>query len=274
MWNEFQERFLGAPWIAILSTALWFGIQIFFDHIAEHIFPKQIKWLKDELKKQNIETYQQIRTRAVCFVFCVTAVTGSFYQLLRQGKTLPDLLVDLHVEDSGARAMGQWAIGYFFWDLIVTLIEGWGPAMLFHAVFCLYVYVGSQWPFSMWIGVCCLLFDFSGPFLHTFFTLKALGRHSGWLWNVSSYGFPVAFLLARLVWGIPLSYYYCSRLIAAISQCSFSSSPSNPALCQQYSFPFYLSFLVSNLLLTFLNCFWFSHIVRSSLKILKQKREQ
>lgn len=69
--------------------------------------------------------------------------------------------------------------GYFLWDLIVSLWQGWGIGFVAHAVACLFVYSMSLHPFLHYHGMFFLMYEASTPFLHMRWYLLHTGRRDG-----------------------------------------------------------------------------------------------
>eukprot|EP00697_Spironema_sp_BW2_P009933 gnl/Spiro4/24971_TR12418_c0_g1_i1.p1 gnl/Spiro4/24971_TR12418_c0_g1~~gnl/Spiro4/24971_TR12418_c0_g1_i1.p1 ORF type:complete len:314 (-),score=62.64 gnl/Spiro4/24971_TR12418_c0_g1_i1:78-1019(-) len=249
------------PTVFVTSVVSWFSFHFFLTSVAPRIFPSFIKNLRTKLDEVGRETYSSVCTRVVAFVFTLTALVGASYVLLIAPQSVRN---DFHAEFEPARAVCAWAIGYFLWDLVVCLYEGWGWGFLMHAVCCLFVYTGSQQNFMLWMGCSCLLYELSTPFLHAVAILRAVGHDSGSLFRLCSLLFTICFGGVRIVWAIPINIEFCKTLLSAVVSCS-----RGEACHPGYSAVLYVSYAVINCLLTVLNCFWFVGIVKGAVKILR-----
>ena len=279
------------PWIILISTSLWFGIQCVVDYVVPKMFPSKVQKIRETLEQNQIETYNQLRTRIISLCFCLTALPAAIYllcvhigpPLAHATDTLSDksqsqfsllaqywksvfgAILDLEVEHSGARALVEWTVGYFIWDLVICIMESWGIGFLVHAILCLLVYSLSLLPFALWAGVACLLFELSTPFGNLLAICRGLGVRSGSFFYFVSVGFTLCFGLSRIAFGVPFCLAFCSQVLVYVFAC-FDSSAS--LTCSLQSLGLYLLLLFSNLILTLLNCYWFIAIIRGVCKIL------
>ena len=152
--------------------------------------------------------------------------------------------------------------GFFAWDLlIVVFVEKFDPAFLLHAMSCLLCYVFGQFPFLNYWGVYFLLFEISTPLLHLRKAMLVTGnKQSKWFSRVEV-GFALAFFIARIVVGIPMSILVWQDLLDLLNE---------PHLVHSHFVVYF--YLLANTLLCGLNIFWFSTMVRK--RLLSSRKEK
>ncbi|RKF79617.1 putative TLC domain-containing protein C17A2.02c [Golovinomyces cichoracearum] len=195
---------------------------------------------------------------------------------------------------TGAAGMIQaLAAGYFLWDLIISVIhvKVFGVGMLIHAISALMVFSFGFRPFVNFYGCTFILYELSSPFLnfHWFCDKLNLSGSKTQLYNGIVLLF--TFFCCRLVWGTYQSLHVFQDIWAAINHDHQSNSlnfghttsdtavnhdllskHSSPPLDYQLMrfskdqhVPLWLSliYLGSNLILNFLNFFWFRQMIKT-----------
>ncbi|KAJ5157442.1 uncharacterized protein N7482_008542 [Penicillium canariense] len=196
------------------------------------------------------------------------------------------------------------AVGYFIYDLIVSVahVQMFGIGMLFHALSALWVFSLGFRPFLNYYAPVFILYELSSPFLNIHWFLDKVnmtGSRAQW-WN----GMLLlsVFFCCRLVWGTWQSIVVYKDMWYALQQ-TWSASSSSPlqaptdinahvfelrdgAMCvdetcaranaeisrfKEYTVGgvptwLVLTYVTSNLILNFLNYFWFSKMVDTVLK--------
>ncbi|KAI6248763.1 hypothetical protein HI914_02327 [Erysiphe necator] len=190
---------------------------------------------------------------------------------------------------TGAAGMIQaLATGYFLWDFLISLIHVriFGPGLLAHAVSALLVFSFGFRPFVNFYGCTFILYELSSPFLnfHWFFDKLGMTGSKAQLYNGIILLF--TFFCCRLLWGTYQSIRVYQDIWAAlhyqpqmnnINSNTFSndivdtlemapkqtSNSIHQIHLMGYSYsqytPVWLSliYLGSNLVLNFLNFYWF-----------------
>jgi hypothetical protein len=200
------------------------------------------------------------------------------------------------------------AVGYFLYDLIVSIVyvRIFGIGLLFHAISALWVFSLGFRPFLNFYAPVFILYELSSPFLNIHWFLdkvKMTGSRAQW-YNGMMLLF--VFFSCRLVWGTWQSAVVYRDMWYALQQTwSASSSPlqqpvninahvfhpvRDGALClddtcaranaeitrfAEYTstgVPTWLVFtyVASNLILNFLNFYWFSKMVDTVLKRFRE----
>ncbi|CAG8007262.1 unnamed protein product [Penicillium salamii] len=196
------------------------------------------------------------------------------------------------------------AVGYFIYDMIVSVIyvRMFGIGMLFHAVSALWVFSLGFRPFLNYYAPTFILYELSSPFLNIHWFLDKVnmtGSRAQWYNGMALLG---SFFGCRLVWGTWQSLVVYSDMWNALQHTwSAAASPlSEPvsvnaavfypardgSMCIDEScaranaeitkfkdftaggVPTWLvvTYVGSNMILNFLNYFWFSKMVETVLK--------
>ncbi|KAL9535512.1 hypothetical protein SMMN14_00310 [Sphaerulina musiva] len=179
------------------------------------------------------------------------------------------------------------ALGYFLWDLYMCVrhvhIFGWG--MVAHAVASSAMFTLGFRPFIHFYCPVFLLHELSTPFLNVHWFCDKLGL-TGSIYQAVNGGFLiVTFFACRLVWGAYGSWGVSQDIYRAIFSDSYITSDASSekianslrqvslmgavipdtASPQDRRLPLWLgvSYLLSNLILTLLNMFWFSKMIET-----------
>ncbi|KAJ5430413.1 hypothetical protein N7491_007429 [Penicillium cf. griseofulvum] len=188
------------------------------------------------------------------------------------------------------------AVGYFVYDLIVSIVHVrmFGIGMLFHAVSALWVFSLGFRPFLNYFAPTFILYELSSPFLNIHWFLDKVnmtGSRAQW-YNGMALLF--SFFACRLVWGTWQTAVVCSPLSEPASVNANVFYPARDgSLCvneacaranaeitkfKEYTaggVPTWLvaTYVGSNLILNFLNFFWFSKMVETVLKRFRTPAE-
>ncbi|KAJ5172192.1 hypothetical protein N7492_004785 [Penicillium capsulatum] len=196
------------------------------------------------------------------------------------------------------------AVGYFVYDLIVSAVhlQMFGVGMLFHAISALWVFSLGFRPFLNYYAPVFILYELSSPFLNIHWFLDKVnmtGSRAQWY---NGMALLAVFFCCRLLWGTWQSAIVYKDMWFALKQTwSASSSPlQDPVSINAQVFqtarggsmcideacaranaeisrfkdytangvPTWLvgTYVVSNLILNFLNYFWFGKMVETVLK--------
>ncbi|KAJ5615526.1 hypothetical protein N7537_000640 [Penicillium hordei] len=203
------------------------------------------------------------------------------------------------------------AVGYFVYDLIVSIVHVrmFGIGMLFHAISALWVFSLGFRPFLNYFAPTFILYELSSPFLNIHWFLDKVnmtGSRAQW-YNGMALLF--SFFACRLVWGTWQTVVVYGDMWNALQQTwSAAAAPLSEAmsvnanvfhptrdgsLCvnqacvranaeitkfKEYTaggVPTWLvvTYVGSNLILNFLNFFWFSKMVETVLKRFRTPAE-
>lgn len=146
--------------------------------------------------------------------------------------------------------------GFFAWDLYVVLfVDKFDLGFLIHAISCLLCYVFGQFPFLNYWGAYFLLFELSTPLLHLRKAMLVTGnKHSPWFITVET-GFALAFFVARIAVGLPMSIMVWQDLLGLLN-----NTPHE--VHSHFVIYFYL---MANTALCGLNLFWFWNMAKKKL---------
>ncbi|RKF53103.1 putative TLC domain-containing protein C17A2.02c [Erysiphe neolycopersici] len=202
---------------------------------------------------------------------------------------------------TGAAGMIQaLATGYFLWDLLISLIhiKIFGPGLLAHAVSAFLVFSFGFRPFVNFYGCTFILYELSSPFLnfHWFFDKLGMTGSRAQLYNGIFLLF--TFFCCRLLWGtyqsirvyqdIWAALHYQPPIdkidfnpISTVDITGITSKQTSDSLHQPHLMgysssqyvPVWLSliYLGSNLVLNFLNFYWFRLMIATLRKRFDQQ---
>ncbi|KAJ6113618.1 hypothetical protein N7523_006935 [Penicillium sp. IBT 18751x] len=204
------------------------------------------------------------------------------------------------------------AVGYFVYDLIVSAVhvKMFGIGMLFHAISALWVFSLGFRPFLNYYAPTFILYELSSPFLNIHWFLDKVnmtGSRAQWYNGMALLGM---FFCCRLVWGTWQSVVVYSDMWKALqqtwaAQASPLLEPTNISAHVFYPtrdggmcidetcaranaeisrFKDYtasgvptwlvLTYVGSNIILNFLNYYWFSKMVETVLKRFRTPEEK
>lgn len=155
------------------------------------------------------------------------------------------------------------ASGYFVHDLVVCALQlqTWGPAYLFHALFCslLYCY-GFFSQVLHYYGAMFLLWELSTPFVYTRWFLHKAGMSRTTAYKVNGVLMVLVFFLCRNVAGLVCSVDFFKETTPELQHPRPGGlSPAAIWLYRGLNVP-----------LNALNAFWFYKMLTGALKVLKQ----
>ncbi|KAF3161930.1 hypothetical protein TWF106_004961 [Orbilia oligospora] len=149
--------------------------------------------------------------------------------------------------------------GYFLWDLMVSTqyLNIFGPGLLAHAICALCVFSLGFRPFVNYYAPTFLLYELSSPFLNFHWFMDKLEMTGSTLQLVNGICLLVVFFSCRLVYGTYSSFRVGSDIYLAWQ------NPPLDIVQQGRSVPAWLalSYVTSNLILHFLNFYWFGKMV-------------
>lgn len=153
------------------------------------------------------------------------------------------------------------AVGYFLWDLVVTLVyykyNGFG--FFLHAIVALYVFLQALRPFMMDIAAPFIWFEASTPFVN----INWFGSHvpnmiSPATRQINGFLLLIVFFLCRIVAGPVNGYRFFSDTLV-------NRVPSVP-------YPIVLSMMFSFLIMISLNFYWFYKMLLILVRTIKEYR--
>ncbi|KAK6512655.1 hypothetical protein TWF506_008831 [Arthrobotrys conoides] len=149
--------------------------------------------------------------------------------------------------------------GYFLWDLMVSTqyLNIFGPGLLAHAICALCVFSLGFRPFVNYYAPTFLLYELSSPFLNFHWFMDKLEMTGSTLQLVNGICLLVVFFSCRLVYGTYSSFRVGSDIYFAWQ------NPPHDIVEQGRTVPAWLalSYVTSNLILHFLNFYWFGKMV-------------
>ncbi|PWY76303.1 DUF887-domain-containing protein [Aspergillus heteromorphus CBS 117.55] len=190
----------------------------------------------------------------------------------------------------GCGLVSAFAAGYFVYDLIVSTvyIKLFGVGMLFHALSALWVFSFGFRPFVNYYSPVFILYELSSPFLNIHWFLDKVNMTGSKFQWYNGMLLLSSFFCCRLLWGTYQSlavyqdmwYALKQTWDASVFQIRDGSLCVNEACARagiqvsKYAphtaagVPTWLvlTYVISNLVLNFLNYFWFSKMVETVLK--------
>ncbi|KAF3934247.1 hypothetical protein ABW19_dt0201364 [Dactylella cylindrospora] len=149
--------------------------------------------------------------------------------------------------------------GYFVWDLMVSTqyFNIFGPGILAHAVSALCVFSLGFRPFVNYYAPVFLLYELSSPFLNFHWFMDKLEMTGSLLQLINGICLLVVFFSCRLVYGTYSSFRVGSDIYHAWR------APPSDIIAQGREVPTWLalSYVTSNLILHFLNFYWFGKMI-------------
>ncbi|KAJ3060751.1 hypothetical protein HDU98_003330 [Podochytrium sp. JEL0797] len=141
--------------------------------------------------------------------------------------------------------MNAIVLGYFLWDVYVSLIMG-DVGFIVHGVACFIVFFLCFRPFLMYFGAVFIMYEASTPFLNIHWACDKLGYTGGMLQLVNGLCLLASFFSARILFGLysSVSFYYEMYT-------QFDKIPIHLVI----------SYSVLNFVLNGLNLFWFFKLV-------------
>lgn len=149
--------------------------------------------------------------------------------------------------------------GYFLWDLMVSAqyLNIFGPGFLTHAVCALCVFSLGFRPFVNYYAPNFLLYELSSPFLNFHWFMDKLEMTGSLLQLINGICLLVVFFSCRLIYGTYSSFHVNYDIYQAWK------APPSDIVAQGRDVPVWLalSYVTSNLILHFLNFYWFGKMI-------------
>ncbi|KAK6537745.1 hypothetical protein TWF694_011910 [Orbilia ellipsospora] len=149
--------------------------------------------------------------------------------------------------------------GYFLWDLMVSTqyLGIFGPGLLAHAVCALCVFSLGFRPFVNFYAPTFLLYELSSPFLNFHWFMDKLEMTGSKLQLLNGICLLIVFFSCRLVYGTYSSFQVGFDIYQAWK------NPPSEIVAQGREVPTWLalSYVTSNLILHFLNFYWFGKMI-------------
>lgn len=233
---------------------IFFGLHV----VLEFILPRLVPGIYDSLgasgKVKPKHFAAEARTMGICIVMSVWVVVGSIIALLQPAPAGVAALWGSAYESTPlTHHLTQVSVAYFLWDAFVCIYDRADIFFHVHAWACLTTFISGLHPFQqMWCPIV-LLFEASTPFLHIRKYMIYANKTGGPAFKVVELLFALLFFLCRIVMGLSLhSTMWLRQLLDLIR----SNTAHSNAIC-------YL-FFVNCLLLSGLNIYWFSVMVRNA----------
>jgi hypothetical protein len=189
------------------GAALFFGLHILFGRVLPFLVPSVYDVFnagalaagKKPLSRGALA--KDVRTRLVSILFAVYVVYWSIV-----GVFVADDYAYLSARRLDATTpltvhLAELTVGFFVWDLWVSVVDGYGPAFVFHGAACLAVFLAALAPAMHSFAFVALGFEASTPFLHARRLLIMAGVTRGPVLAAVQAGFAATFFLARILLG-------------------------------------------------------------------------
>ncbi|GLA29419.1 hypothetical protein AnigIFM63604_003849 [Aspergillus niger] len=198
--------------------------------------------------------------------------------------------------------VSAFAAGYFVYDLIVSTIyvKLFGIGMLFHGISALWVFSFGFRPFVNFYSPVFILYELSSPFLNIHWFLDKVNMTGSNLQWYNGMMLLFTFFSCRLLWGTYQSVAVYRDMWYALKQtwdATAAATPLEPVditsqvfqvrggsgseMAKYASFTaggvptwLVLTYVISNVVLNFLNYFWFSKMVETVLKRFRGPAEK
>ncbi|CAR27258.1 hypothetical protein ZYGR_0I05320 [Zygosaccharomyces rouxii] len=164
--------------------------------------------------------------------------------------------------DRETMAVATFALGYFIWDIYISMIYSTFPFFV-HAVVSTIVFCIGMKPYIQYYGCVFLMFELSNPFLNIrWFGMKYLSgsndsKVSRWIQLINNLCLMIVFFLARIVWG----WWQIKNLAY-----DFWLVRHDPRFLLGES----LAILAGNFVLDILNVVWFSTMCKVAVKTIRK----
>lgn len=228
------------------------------------IFPPFIQLLKVAPgRKQKL--IDQSSVHFVSFIQSVVILYISLNCLLspNYNTEYPTAIDRIFSENRDTQIVCIFAIGYFTWDIYISVFYSTLPFVL-HAVISTLVFCIGLKPYIQYYAPVFLLFELSNPFLNIrWFATKYLGHTSNKLLDflqlLNNVSLLIVFFFARICWG----WFQIAKL-----GYDFFQTHQDPRFL-----PYETAIIVlGNLVLNVLNLIWFSTMVSIAIKTLTKKK--
>lgn len=233
----------------VFFLSLYSGIYVLSGLICPHVYPAYNKLTK----RNQINFDMHVVSHIQAFVLCACAWAIYF------DPALDHLTASTPFSSMSAAA----AIGYFIWDLYVSLrhVDMFGMPFLAHAGAALFTFIQASRPFMHNYAAPFMLYEMSTPFvnIHWFASHVPGMIPSGWH-KINGLMLLAAFFVFRIV----LGSYYGFKLFSE----AFKNPPVGiPAWCVYAVVTMYLT-------LTLLNFIWFSKMIKLAAKALRGSKKK
>lgn len=250
------------PWVAF-----WFCLHVLFERIVPAVFGAAVydvfnnhRTLAGKKPLPRPVIAKDVRTRLVAIIFAVWCVAfcvyGVFiaddYTLLSQQGFSAWTPLTLHMNDV--------ACGFFVWDSWVSIVDGFGPAYVFHGLACSAVFFAALGPSMHSMCFMALGFEASTIPLHARRLMIMAGRTDGPAFAAVQMAFAGVFFICRVALAWPPSYAWALRAMEELRAPS-SSTPK----------PVVVMFMILCGGLSLLNAYWMAEIVGVALRSRSSK---
>lgn len=244
--------------VLVPHVAVWFALHMLFGRVITAAFPAiydtfnagAIKAGKKPLSRSAL--VKDVRTRIVASIFAVYVVGACLLGAFVWDDYARTVDMGFYGTTPLTVHLCRLAVGFFVWDTYVSVVDGYGPAFVFHGVACLCVFIAALHPVMHNMAFIALAFEASTPFLHGRRLMIMAGRTEGPLFAFVQYGFAAAFFVARILIGYWQCYHWFARCFAELA------SPSSPPLDASITYMYMV--LCSGL--SALNGWWMWEIIR------------
>jgi len=232
----------------------------FWQFVAPRFTPALAKLIIDEevWKKCNASQRKRISNAMVVASFSTVATLFAAGLLLRPPHEVaadPIYGISQHTQNLMAIASG-----FFAWNLAT---DEFSLPNIAHHTSCLLLYFTAQYPFVPRMGSVCLLWEASTPPACVFNVLKTVDLEKTEQYIKARKVFSAAFILARILIGMPSSAFWWRDMIALLSG-NGSRTP--------HSVPMVYGYMGANLLLNGLNFYWFVLIMKGIVAHAKRNK--
>lgn len=260
--------------ITAILIVFWFAAQHSVVPVLRLVHPAFVEAVrkvarekaKDKPEKAERDALRDVGVRAVALIF---AVIMSYSALVLRAS--PPREWEKEPDFAGTPFASFYcavSVGYFVWDLYVTVVYGYGGGFLFHAIGGLAVEAIALHPYAQEITSFAHLFELSTPFLNLRLLLISSGWTSSLFFKICENGFGITFLVFRILFGWAVSFAFVKRVVLDLSQ----GNASRVVLQKGSAFvPVAILAVTLCVTLGMLNGFWFLKIVRMAKKSGKPK---
>lgn len=224
------------------------------------LFPHAARWVHGEGKTKRRKLINQSSVHFVSFVQSIVILYVSFECLLSANYKFeyPTAIDRIFTRHRDTEVVCIFAIGYFIWDIYISVFYSTLPFVL-HAVVSTLVFCIGLKPYIQFYAPVFLLFELSNPFLNVrWFTVRYFSRSNRFLnfiQTINNLALLLMFFCARICWG----WFQIGKLVY-----DFYQVHTDPRFLTMET----AIIVCGNLVLDVLNLVWFSTMVSIAFKTI------
>eukprot|EP00823_Brevimastigomonas_motovehiculus_P002259 TRINITY_DN1414_c0_g1_i1.p1 TRINITY_DN1414_c0_g1~~TRINITY_DN1414_c0_g1_i1.p1 ORF type:complete len:311 (-),score=29.77 TRINITY_DN1414_c0_g1_i1:443-1375(-) len=260
--SEWLLRLFGAFPIEIVGSFLFFHIIFLISQHAQDSFrvneyvdkktlDKLVKKSKDgevdmeRVLKECAFLHVDMSVRVAATIHAAIVIVGGIVNLIVISPP-PIIFEDFSAPFPAARFYFCLALGYFLWDLFISVKYHYDYSFWLHAIGCCLTYVIVLIPFAPIVGFGCLMFELSTPLVHFRWLLITLGKTDAWWFSPLSWSFLGVFVVSRIIVGNWFAAWWMPKMWSILWSEGISISTVTRITCV-FSLTIYVALAILNL---------------------------